>query len=149
MTDGLAFGTGGGPKLPAGGRTPYVLALGQRLRSVRKRAGLSLAALEEASGGRWSIEVTGSWERGDRRISPENLIAIAAFYDVPATWLLTGATAPAAEGAADFAAAWMTSPPLVAEAFVAITRSAAPAEKERIRLMLLAEAEKPCWDADM
>uniref|UniRef100_UPI00037B19FF transcriptional regulator n=1 Tax=Parafrankia elaeagni TaxID=222534 RepID=UPI00037B19FF len=45
--------------------------------------GLSLQKLEATSDGRWTTAAVGSYERGDRMISIENLGQLAAFYDVP------------------------------------------------------------------
>jgi transcriptional regulator with XRE-family HTH domain len=58
----------------------YQLELGKRLREVRKGLGLSLAAVEEKSGGRWSGVVVGSYERGDRSITIARLHGLCAFY---------------------------------------------------------------------
>jgi transcriptional regulator with XRE-family HTH domain len=58
----------------------YQLELGKRLREVRKGLGLSLADVEEKSGGRWRGMVVGSYERGDRAITIARLHGLTAFY---------------------------------------------------------------------
>ena len=68
----------------------YAAALGQRLRTARARTGLSLGGVEEKSRGRWKAVVVGSWERGDRAMTPERLMELAEFHQCSASWLLTG-----------------------------------------------------------
>ena len=51
---------------------------------------MSLVEVQRASRGRWPAVVVGSWERADRRISPEKLIEIAALYGADPAELLTG-----------------------------------------------------------
>jgi transcriptional regulator with XRE-family HTH domain len=63
-------------------------ALGARLRRIRAQQGLSLAQVEERSGGQWKAVVVGAYERGDRAVTIERLAALAAFYDVPIAYLL-------------------------------------------------------------
>lgn len=62
--------------------------LGARLRRIRSQQNLSLAQVEERSGGRWKAVVVGAYERGDRAVTIERLSELAAFYDVPITHLL-------------------------------------------------------------
>jgi transcriptional regulator with XRE-family HTH domain len=64
------------------------VVLGARLRRIRAQQGLSLAQVEERSGGRWKAVVVGAYERGDRAITIERLAALAAFYDVPISHVL-------------------------------------------------------------
>lgn len=64
------------------------LVLGARLRRIRAQQGLSLAQVEERSGGRWKAVVVGAYERGDRAITIERLAALAEFYDVPISHVL-------------------------------------------------------------
>lgn len=64
------------------------LQLGVRLRRIRAQQGMSLAQVEERSGGLWKAVVVGAYERGDRAITIERLAALAAFYDVPISHLL-------------------------------------------------------------
>ncbi|MCK9903589.1 hypothetical protein CC117_25720 [Parafrankia colletiae] len=61
----------------------YAREVGARLRAIRIQQGLSLQKLEATSHGRWKTAAVGSYERGDRMISVENLGELAAFYDVP------------------------------------------------------------------
>ena len=66
----------------------YAIALGKRLRAIRSQQGMSLAAVEEQSAGRWKAVVIGSYERGDRAITVSRLAELAAFYKVPVDQLL-------------------------------------------------------------
>jgi transcriptional regulator with XRE-family HTH domain len=97
----------------------FELALGRRLRAVRDRAGMSLSQVEAASGGRLKAVVVGSHERADRAVTVERLWIMATFYNVPVTDL-------------------PPYPPLVAEAFAAIT---AAAEAIRVRDVADKQAE--------
>jgi transcriptional regulator with XRE-family HTH domain len=56
--------------------------LGRRLRAVRRLRGLSLADVEEQSGGRYSAAAISSYERGDRNLIVERLAGLANFYGV-------------------------------------------------------------------
>lgn len=58
----------------------YKVALGQRLRELRKSRGLSLMKVEEQSGGLWPAVVVGSYERGDRNPSVARLNALCEWY---------------------------------------------------------------------
>ena len=64
--------------------------LGAALRQARSHAGMSLGAVEQASGGKWKAVVVGSYERGDRAITVPRLLELAAFYGVPVADLLPG-----------------------------------------------------------
>lgn len=66
----------------------YQNELGARLRAVRTMQGLTLADVEERSGGRWKAVVVGSYERGDRSVTVARLSDLAAFYGVPISHLL-------------------------------------------------------------
>ena len=66
----------------------YALAVGAKLRQVRKEKGLSLMNAEEKSGGVWRAVVIGSYERGDRNITVGRLCELASFYGVPVAELL-------------------------------------------------------------
>lgn len=66
-------------------------ALGQRLREVRRRRGLTLQDVEDRSDGRWKAVVVGSYERADRAVSAVKLAALAAFYGADLSEVL-GAT---------------------------------------------------------
>lgn len=68
----------------------YAVEVGARLRAIRLEQGMSLQEVERRSGGRWKAAVIGSYERGDRIISAGRLVALAAFYGVPAVEVLPG-----------------------------------------------------------
>lgn len=62
--------------------------LGAKLRRVRLSQGLTLADVEERSGGEWKAVVVGSYERGDRAVTVARLSSLAEFYGVPVGHLL-------------------------------------------------------------
>lgn len=96
----------------------YTVALGGRLRTARENAGMpKLPDAEAKSGGRWKAAVLASYERGDRRVSPEGLLDLAALFGTDPAWLLTGDE---------------PEPTLVARAFTAITASAAGAVRQQL-----------------
>lgn len=66
----------------------YADDVGERLRDIRTRLGLSLQDVERRSGGSWKAAVVGSYERGDRNISASRLCELADFYGVPASEVL-------------------------------------------------------------
>jgi transcriptional regulator with XRE-family HTH domain len=66
----------------------YADEVGERLRGVRARLGLSLQDVERTSEGSWKAAVVGSYERGDRNISASRLCELADFYGVPASDIL-------------------------------------------------------------
>lgn len=66
----------------------YAQDVGERLRSIRTRMGLSLQDVERRSEGVWKAAVVGSYERGDRNISASRLCELADFYGVPPTEVL-------------------------------------------------------------
>ncbi len=66
----------------------FARKVGQRLRAIRQAQGLSLADVEERSGGRWSSSAVGAYERGFRNLSLPRLKALADFYRVPVGVLL-------------------------------------------------------------
>ena len=76
--------------------TDFSLAVGARLRAVRRQRGMSLADVEERSEGRWSASALGAYERGFRNITVPRLHALAEFYDVPMAVLLGEPVADAA-----------------------------------------------------
>lgn len=81
----------------------YADDVGERLRAIRTRLGLSLQDVERRSEGVWKAAVVGSYERGDRNISASRLCELADFYGVPASEVLPedDATArPAAQAGA-------------------------------------------------
>ncbi|MCK9903891.1 transcriptional regulator [Parafrankia colletiae] len=69
----------------------YAREVGARLRDIRTQQGRSLQQVEALSHGRWKTAAVGSYERGDRMVSVENLAALAAFYGVPLAELLPSA----------------------------------------------------------
>lgn len=66
----------------------YAKAVGARLRAIRIQQGLSLQGVEQKSRGRWKTAAVGSYERGDRMISVNQLSELAGFYGVPVSALL-------------------------------------------------------------
>lgn len=62
--------------------------IGQRLRRIRRQQGMSLADVEQRSGGSWKAVVVGAYERGDRTVSLTRLAGLAEFYRVPLADLL-------------------------------------------------------------
>lgn len=64
--------------------------LGGKLRMARLNCGLSLAQVEERSGGRWTKDSLGDYESGRRKIKAETFAELAAFYAVPLDALLPG-----------------------------------------------------------
>jgi transcriptional regulator with XRE-family HTH domain len=71
-----------------GARSAYEVALGTRLRAFRAARGLSLAGVEERSGGRWKAVAVGSYERGDRSVTVVKLAGLAEFYGIPVADML-------------------------------------------------------------
>lgn len=65
--------------------------LGEELRDVRLRKGLSLKRVEEQSGGLFKASILGSYERGQRSISVQRLAELANFYGAPIEDILTKA----------------------------------------------------------
>lgn len=63
-------------------------AFGARLRGIRNQQGLSLQGVEEKSAGRWKAVVIGSYERGDRGVTGQDLAELARFYNIPIAELL-------------------------------------------------------------
>ena len=68
--------------------TSYAQVLGARLRRIRHQQGLSLADVEQRSGGEWKAVVIGAYERGDRAVSMDRLARLADFYGVPVSGIL-------------------------------------------------------------
>lgn len=62
--------------------------VGERLRVVRKRRRMTLAQVEEASGGEFRTSVLGAYERGERGVAVNRLLRLAALYGVPPAELL-------------------------------------------------------------
>lgn len=69
-------------------RIAYALAVGTRLRAMRKQMRLSLQAVEAASDQEFKASVLGAYERGERAISVPRLQRLAKLYDVPVDQLL-------------------------------------------------------------
>ena len=57
----------------------------KNLRKIRKSKGLTLHQVEALSNGVHKVPVIGSYERGNRTISVNKLIALAEFYEVSVT----------------------------------------------------------------
>ena len=79
----------------------YAVALGARLRAIRRQHGLTLQQVHQRSGHRWSTVVLGSYERADRAMSVTTLADLAAFYGMPTEDLLPTEPAPAPPQHAD------------------------------------------------
>jgi transcriptional regulator with XRE-family HTH domain len=82
------------PETPSRGtknppRNKYGKDVGARLRTIRLQQGMTLLEVESRSEGRWKAVVVGSYERGDRAISANKLMALAEFYAVPAAALMS------------------------------------------------------------
>jgi len=83
--------------------------MGEQLRDIRRRQGLSLRAVEERSGREFKVSVLGAYERGTRTIPVLRLQLLAYLYCVPVGQLLPdldsgpdpGIPAPAARQAGD------------------------------------------------
>ena len=78
----------------------YTKAVGDRLRTLRRQRGMSLLAVEEASGREFKASVLGAYERGERVISVLRLQRLAAFYRVPVDQILPRGAGPASAGTA-------------------------------------------------
>ena len=66
----------------------YAVALGRRLRAVRRERGLTLHQVQEQSRGRWTVEVVGSYERARRAVTVTRLAELAEFYGLSTAELL-------------------------------------------------------------
>jgi transcriptional regulator with XRE-family HTH domain len=66
----------------------YAVAVGARLRAVRRQKRLSLQAVEKTSGLEFKASVLGAYERGERTISVPRLQRLAKLYRVPVDQLL-------------------------------------------------------------
>ncbi len=69
-------------------REPTWQSIGNQLRIVRKRKGLTLKEVEKISNGKWKAVVIGSYERSQRALTLVKAIELAAFYLVPLHELL-------------------------------------------------------------
>jgi transcriptional regulator with XRE-family HTH domain len=61
---------------------------GARLRAIRRQQGLSLHDVEARSGQEFKTAILGAYERGERALSVERLLRLAALYHVPPSELL-------------------------------------------------------------
>jgi transcriptional regulator with XRE-family HTH domain len=68
--------------------TAYSIAVGERLRAIRKQKRLSLHDVEARSSQEFKASVLGAYERGERALSLPRLDRLAAFYEVPVGQLL-------------------------------------------------------------
>lgn len=66
----------------------YNVAVGERLRSIRKQKGFSLQEVEERSGQEFKASVVGAYERGERSLSLPRMQRLSQFYGVPVDQLL-------------------------------------------------------------
>lgn len=66
-------------------------AVGATLRQARESKGLSLSRMRVKSGGRWSAQALGSWERGDRCLAVEKFADLAQWYGLDAHAVLAEA----------------------------------------------------------
>jgi len=80
--EGVADLPGGEAELAAG------IAIGERLRSIRRQKRLSLQDVEALSAQEFKASVLGAYERGERAISVPRLLRLAQVYGVPAEQLL-------------------------------------------------------------
>jgi len=69
-------------------RRAYQDLVGQRLQAARHARGLSLADVEEKSGGVFRAAAVGTYERGDRHVTVARLARLAKFYGVRPASLL-------------------------------------------------------------
>ena len=66
----------------------YALAVGARLRQVRRERGLSLMGIEQKTDGHFKAVVIGSYERADRAVTVSRLAELAEFYGLTPAELL-------------------------------------------------------------
>lgn len=72
----------------------YNVAVGQRLRGIRKQKGLSLQDVEARSEQEFKASVLGAYERGERSLSLPRMQRLASFYGVPVDQLLPPSQEP-------------------------------------------------------
>ncbi len=108
----------------------YGQELGAGLRAIRTQQGLSLHGVEQKSHGRWKAVVVGSYERGDRAVTAQRLLELAAFYRVPVTELLPHAVQQAPPA----------PPPAAARVVLDLQRLHAAAPEQRTPLARYAAA---------
>lgn len=66
----------------------FSLALGGRLRAARRHRRLSLTDVENLSDEEFKASVLGAYERGERSLSVQRLVRLAALYDIPVAQLI-------------------------------------------------------------
>ena len=69
-------------------KTPTTQSISVRLRTIRHGKGLSLREVQILSNGSIPAVVLGSYERGDRALSVNKAIQLAALYQMPLSYLL-------------------------------------------------------------
>ncbi len=69
-------------------------SLGDRLRLARRSRGWSLSEVETISDGEFKASVVGAYERGERSLTVQRLVRLAATYDVPLDSLLPRPSEP-------------------------------------------------------
>ena len=62
--------------------------VGERLRAVRRQRRMTLAQVEEASGGEFRTSVLGAYERGERGLAVNRMLRLAQLYGVAPAELL-------------------------------------------------------------
>ncbi|SDU17358.1 helix-turn-helix domain-containing protein [Jiangella alkaliphila] len=67
-----------------------VAAIRGRLRALRQRRRLTLAQVQAALDGRFTISSIGAWERGDRVPSLDTIVTLARFYGVTVGYMVAG-----------------------------------------------------------
>lgn len=83
-----------------GAEADYNQRVGERLRELRQRRGLSLKTVEAMSGGEIRSSILGAYERGARMVSVARLQRLAMFYEVTVDQLLPPVLGAQARGAA-------------------------------------------------
>jgi transcriptional regulator with XRE-family HTH domain len=66
----------------------FNLALGGRLRAARRHRKLSLTDVENLSSEEFKASVLGAYERGERSLSVQRLVRLAALYEIPVAQLI-------------------------------------------------------------
>lgn len=86
----------------------YNVAVGSRLRGIRKQKGLSLQDVEAESEQEFKASVLGAYERGERSLSLPRMQRLASFYGVPADQLLPPGDRPARGGVSSWPSSGVT-----------------------------------------
>lgn len=66
----------------------FNLAVGGRLRAARRHRKLSLTDVENLSTAEFKASVLGAYERGERSLSVQRLVRLAALYEIPVAQLI-------------------------------------------------------------